>query len=125
MAGPNARDSLSPSSTCTRGASRRPFQKMSGSRIVLFKELAQPVLRSLRAHRYELGAWRQAKANIDYNVSVDWHCYSVPYSLTQQQVEVRLSARTVRASRARPFIPRDILGGAVTSTPRCRSCSCP
>ena len=45
---------------------------------MLFKELDQPVLRSLPA----LGAWRQAKVNIDYHVQVDWHCYSVPYSLT-------------------------------------------
>ena len=80
---------------CLTELNARPFQKMSGSRIVLFKELDQPVLRSLPAHRYELGAWRQAKVNIDYHVQVDWHCYSVPYSLTQQQVEVRLSARTV------------------------------
>ena len=80
---------------CLTELNARPFQKMSGSRSVLFKELDQPVLRSLPAHRYELGAWRQAKVNIDYHVQVDWHCYSVPYSLTQQQVEVRLSARTV------------------------------
>ena len=80
---------------CLSELNARSFQKMSGSRSVLFKELDQPVLRSLPAHRYELGAWRQAKVNIDYHVQVDWHCYSVPYSLTQQQVEVRLSARTV------------------------------
>ena len=73
----------------------RPFQKMSGSRIELFKDLDEPVLRPLPVHRYELGEWRQAKVNIDYHVQVDWHCYSVPYALTQKQVEVRLAARTV------------------------------
>ena len=73
----------------------RPFQKMQGSRAELFKDLDQPVLRPLPARRYELGQWRHAKANIDYHVQVDWHSYSVPYTLTQQDVEVRLSVRTV------------------------------
>lgn len=73
----------------------RPFQKMRGSRYELFKELDQPALRPLPARRYELGRWRKAKANIDYHVQVDWHFYSVPYTLTQQDVDVRLGARTV------------------------------
>ena len=28
-------------------------------------------------------------------MQVDWHCYSVPYTLTHQQLDVRLAARTV------------------------------
>ena len=80
---------------CLAELNARPFQKMSGSRIELFKDLDKPVLRSLPVHCYELGKWRQAKVNIDYHVQVDWHCYSVPYTLTQEQVEVHLAARTV------------------------------
>ena len=74
---------------------QRPFQKMRGSRLELYKELDQPVLRPLPARRYEIGEWREAKANIDYHVQVDWHFYSVPYTLTQQDLDVRLGARTV------------------------------
>ena len=74
---------------------RRPFQKMPGCRAELFRELDQPALRPLPTQRYELAEWRQAKANIDYHVQVDWHCYSVPYRLANQSVEVRLSGRTV------------------------------
>jgi transposase len=81
--------------TCLQDLNERPFQKMRGSRTELFKELDQPVLRPLPPRRYELGEWRRAKANIDYHVQVDWHFYSVPYALTQQQVDVRLSANTV------------------------------
>lgn len=81
--------------TCLQELNQRPFQKLRGSRAQLFQELDQPLLRSLPPRRYELGQWRQAKANIDYHVQVDWHFYSVPYALTQQQVEVRLSAHTV------------------------------
>ena len=54
---------------CLTELNARPFQKMSGSRSVLFKELDQPVLRSLPAHRYEIGAWRQAKVNISTTTS--------------------------------------------------------
>lgn len=74
---------------------KRPFQKMVGSRVELFAELDKPALQPLPATRYEIGTWRDAKANIDYHVQVDWHNYSVPHRLTNQPVEVRLSARTV------------------------------
>jgi hypothetical protein len=33
--------------------------------------------------------------NIDYHVEVDHHWYSVPYQLTQQEVEIRATAATV------------------------------
>jgi Mu transposase, C-terminal domain len=39
--------------------------------------------------------WRQARVNIDYHVEVDHHLYSVPYRLTHQTLDVRLSATTV------------------------------
>ncbi|MEW6756252.1 MAG: IS21 family transposase, partial [Candidatus Latescibacterota bacterium] len=54
-----------------------------------------PRLRPLPARRYELGEWSKATANIDYHVQVDWHFYSVPYTLTGQHLDVRLSAHTV------------------------------
>jgi transposase len=73
----------------------RPFQKMAGSRAELFAELEVPALLPLPARRYELGVWRGAKANIDYHVQIDWHCYSVPYQLANRAVEVCLGVRTV------------------------------
>lgn len=72
-----------------------PFQKLSGSRHQLFVQLDQPVLQPLPTLPYQLGTWRTAKVNIDYHVQVDWHNYSVPYTLIHQSVEVRLSAQLV------------------------------
>lgn len=96
----------------------RSFQKMPGSRVELFKDLDQPVLLPLPARRYELGQWRHAKANIDYHVQVDWHRYSVPYTLTQQEVEVRLSASTVeifhKGRRVAAHLRSDVRGGFTT-----------
>jgi transposase len=96
----------------------RPFQKMSGSRRQLFEELDQPALRPLPARRYELGEWSVAKANIDYHVQVDWHFYSVPYALTQHQVEVRLAAHTVellhKGRRVAAHVRSRVRGGFTT-----------
>ena len=72
-----------------------PFQKMSGSRQELFETLDKPALQPLPTSAYQLAHWRKAKVNIDYHVQVDWHYYSVPYTLVHQPVEVRLSARVV------------------------------
>jgi transposase len=74
---------------------RRPFQKMPGCRKEMFEELDRPALKPLPPFRYELAQWRIAKANIDYHVQIDWHCYSVPYALANQEVEVRQTVRTV------------------------------
>lgn len=97
---------------------RRPFQKMPGCRADLFAELDQPALRPLPAQRYELAEWRKAKANIDYHVQVDWHCYSVPYPLANQAVEVRLGTKTVevfhRGKRVAAHVRSHQRGGFTT-----------
>ena len=73
----------------------RPFRKRDGSRRSLFESLDKPVLRALPAERYEYGDWETHRVGIDYHVEFDNHWYSVPYQLTQQEVEVRASAATV------------------------------
>src|SRR5258708_19676971 len=96
---------------CVTEINARPFQKMDGSRQALFESLERPALRPLPADRYEFATWRKARVNIDYHVEADRHYYSVPYQLTGQKVDVRLSAATVEifhsskrvASHPRPF----------------------
>jgi transposase len=84
---------LSPSFWC--GSNERPFRKREGSRKTLFESLDRPALRPLPAHRYQYGDWKTARLNIDYHVEFDRHWYSVPYQLTQQEVEIRATAATV------------------------------
>src|SRR5260370_42095862 len=55
----------------------------------------KPALRALPAERYQYGDWETHRVNIDYHVDFDHHWYSVPYQLTQQEVEVRATAATV------------------------------
>ncbi len=73
----------------------RPFRKRQGSRRSQFEWLDKPVLRALPAERYQYGDWETHRVNIDYHVAFDHHWYSVPYQLTQQEVEVRATAATV------------------------------
>jgi len=73
----------------------RPFRKREGTRRTLFETLERPALRPLPAERFQYGEWRTARVNIDYHIEFDRHCYSVPYQLTGQQVELRASAATV------------------------------
>jgi len=82
---------------CVAEINARPFQKLDGSRQLLFEQVEQPALRPLPATRYEFATWRKARVNIDYHIAVaaDRHYYSVPYQLARQQADARLSAATV------------------------------
>jgi len=74
---------------------QRPFQKLPGCRRTAFERLDQPALNPLPVIPYEYAEWKKARVNLDYHIEVEGHYYSVPYSLLRQQVEVRLTARTV------------------------------
>lgn len=78
----------------------KPFQKLEGSRRILYETLDRPALRPLPARPYEFAEWRKAKVNIDYHVEVDHNYYSVPHQLVRQRVDVRLTATTVEILHA-------------------------
>jgi transposase len=74
---------------------RRPFQKMEGSRLVLFEELDRPALSPLPPTRYEFAEWRKVRVSIDYHVQVRLHFYSVPHTLRRKELDARVTATTV------------------------------
>lgn len=39
--------------------------------------------------------WKKVRVHIDYHVEVDGHYYSAPYTLLKQQLEARVTERTV------------------------------
>jgi hypothetical protein len=78
---------------------QRPFKKRPGSRASLFAELDQPALQPLPAEPYDLSQWSHARVNIDYHVAFDGNFYSVPYTLVNQTVEVRLTLTTIEIFR--------------------------
>ena len=64
---------------CVAEINARPFQKLDGTRRLLFEQLDRPALRPLPATRYEFATWHKARVNIDYHIVADRHYYSVPY----------------------------------------------
>jgi transposase len=70
------------------------FQKLAGSRNGWFEAQEKPALLSLPPQPFELATWGKATVNIDYHAIVDYHGYSVPYTLVHQEVETRLTATT-------------------------------
>ena len=73
----------------------QPFQKLEGSRNSWFETLEKGQLLPLPATAFELANWSKAKVNIDYHVAVEKHFYSAPYQLIHQQLDVRLTDKTV------------------------------
>ena len=73
----------------------REMRHYRASRHALFLRLDQPALQPLPATRFEPGAWKWVRANIDYHVELEGHCYSVPFTLRQERLELRYTATTV------------------------------
>jgi transposase len=65
------------------------------SRRQLFDELDRPALISLPDEHYEYAEWKRCRVNLDYHVEIAKHYYSVPYGLVRQEVEARITARTI------------------------------
>ena len=77
----------------------RPMRRLGISRRDLFVELDRPALKSLPAEPYEYAEWRVRRVAPDYHVDIDGHYYSVPYRLIREQLDVRVTARTVELFR--------------------------
>jgi transposase len=73
----------------------RPMRKLGKSRRQLFEEVEKAALKPLPDKPYELAHWKKARVNVDYHVELEGHCYSVPYGLVGQQVEVRYTQSCV------------------------------
>ena len=53
----------------------------------------------LPAEPYVYAEWRLRRAGLDYHVDVDGHYYSVPHRFAREELEVRLTARTIEVFR--------------------------
>ncbi|MGH6716336.1 MAG: IS21 family transposase [Bradyrhizobium sp.] len=73
----------------------RPIRRLGVTRRQLLEDVDRPHLRPLPVDPYVFAEWRARRVGVDYHVDVDRHFYSVPYRFARQQIEVRLTARTV------------------------------
>ncbi len=75
---------------------QKPFKKkLPGCRASEFLRLDKPAMKPLPAAPYAFEEWRKARVASDYHLEVACHHYSVPYGLVGQEVEVRVTERTV------------------------------
>jgi len=73
----------------------KPFQKLPGSRLSVFKETEQPQLRPLPQARYECADWKQGRAGMDYHVQYDGHFYSVPHLYAGKRLDLRATVNVI------------------------------
>lgn len=76
-------------------ANSTPFQKMEGSRKILFETIEKHLLKPLPMRSYELATFKIARVNIDYHIEFDGNYYSVPYQLIKQEIEIRATTSIV------------------------------
>ncbi len=58
-------------------------------------EIDRPALTPLPDEPYEYAEWKRCRVNLDYHVEIAKHYYSVPYNLVHQEIEARITLRTV------------------------------
>ena len=73
----------------------RTLRGWGRSRRQLFDELDRPALIELPGEPYEYAEWKRCRVNLDYHVEIAKHYYSVPHGLARQEVEARITGRTV------------------------------
>ena len=65
------------------------------TRRALYEQLVQPALGPLPPTPYEYADWKHCRVNLDCHVEIDKHFYSVPFRLLREQVDARITAKTV------------------------------
>lgn len=73
----------------------RPLRSWGRSRRDLFEELDRPALTPLPDEPYQYAEWKRCRVNLDYHIEIAKHYYSVPHNLVRQEVETRVTQKTV------------------------------
>jgi len=73
----------------------RPMRGWGTTRRALYEQVDKPALLPLPPTPYEYAQWKRCRVNLDYHIDIDKHFYSVPFRLLRQEVEARITAKTV------------------------------
>src|SRR6516165_8190384 len=71
------------------------MRRLGVSRRDLFLELDRPAMKDLPAEPYQYAEWRVRRVGLDYHVDIDGHYYSVPHRLIREQLDARITERTI------------------------------
>ena len=89
----------------------RPMRKLGISRRQLFEQLDQSALSSLPSEPFVYAEWRIRRVALDYHVDIEGHYYSVPHRLLREQVEARITARTIELFHKGDRVAVHVRGG--------------
>ncbi|HUC63963.1 MAG TPA: IS21 family transposase [Stellaceae bacterium] len=90
----------------------RPMRRLGVSRRQLFEELDRPALAALPSEPYVYAEWRLRRVGLDYHVDIDGHYYSVPHRLLKEQIEARITQRTIELFHKGERVACHVRGGA-------------
>lgn len=71
------------------------MRRLGVSRRQLFEAVERATLQPLPAEPYVFAEWRLARVGLDYHVEAHGFYYSVPHGLIGQQIELRITERTI------------------------------
>ncbi|HVL46330.1 MAG TPA: IS21 family transposase, partial [Acidovorax sp.] len=89
----------------------RPFKKLPGCRRSAFEAMERAALAPLPAMPMQVARFKLARVNIDYHVEYEGHYYSVPHRLVGQQVELRITDKTLEALHKTQRVAAHVLNG--------------
>lgn len=98
----------------------RPMRGWSTTRGTLFEQLDRPALLPLPLAPYEYAAWKRCRVNLDYHVEIEKHFCSVPFRLIREEVEARITDKTVEIFHRGKLVathPRSLRPHRPTTTP--------
>ena len=65
------------------------------TRRALYEQADRPALRELPPTPYEYAAWKRCRVKLDNHVEIEKHFFSVPFRLLREEVEARITVKTV------------------------------
>jgi transposase len=77
----------------------RRFHRLDSTRARLFEAIDRPALKPLPEEPYELATWKKVRVHPDYHVEIEHHYYSVPFHYVHEQLEARISEKTIEIFR--------------------------
>jgi transposase len=86
----------------------RPMRGWGTTRRALFEQLGRPALQPLPPTPYEYADWKRCRVNLDYHIEIAKHFYSVPFRLLRQEVEARITAKTVEIFHRGKLVARHL-----------------
>ncbi len=73
----------------------RPMRGWDTTRRALYEQLDRLAMLPLPPAPYEYAAWKRCRVSLDYHIEIEKHFYSVPFRLLREEVEARITAKTV------------------------------